>query len=145
MTITKDLLAGLIFTLVGVAVVIIAQDYPMGTLGQMGPAYFPTIIGSLTILVGLGLILNSLLIKKADPLPKFALRQFIFLIGAIIIFALTLEKFGLVLSTVLLIIFSRLAARPVNWVGASVLSVCLVSIAVLIFWYLLQMPLNLWP
>ena len=144
MTVTKDLLAGLIFSLIGLAVVIIARNYPMGTLVRMGPGYYPIIIGALTILVGLGLIVKSL-VETPEPLPNFALRPFVFLLGAIIIFALTLEHFGLVISTLLLVIFSRLAARPVKWIGTLVLSACLVPIAVLIFWYLLRLPLHLWP
>lgn len=144
MTVTKDLLSGIIFFLIGLAVVIIAQDYKMGTLVRMGPGYFPVIIGSLTILVGLSLIVKSL-IEKPNPLPKFAFRPLFFLLGAIIIFAMTLEKFGLVISTVLLIIVSRFASRPVNWIATLVLSACLVVVAVFIFWYLLKLPLNLWP
>lgn len=144
MTVTKDLLAGLIFLLIGLFVVIIARNYPMGTLVRMGPGYYPIIIGSLTILVGLGLILKSL-VEAPEPLPKFALRPFVFLLGAIIIFAITLEHFGLVISTLLLVILSRLAARPVKWIGTLVLCACLVPFAVLIFWYLLRLPLHLWP
>jgi hypothetical protein len=73
------------------------------------------------------------------------LRPFVFLLGAIIIFAITLEHFGLVISTLLLVILSRLAARPVKWIGTLVLCACFVPNAVLIFWYLLRLPLHLWP
>ena len=144
MTVSKDLIAGLTFSSIGVAVVIVAGDYPMGTLVRMGPGYFPMIIGSLTILIGLGLILKSL-IEKPDPLPKFAFRQPLFLLGAIIIYAVTLERLGLVISTVLLIILSCLADRPVNWIRTLVLSGGLVALALCLFWYLLELPLDVWP
>ena len=49
----KDFWVGLIFTASGVAFGILAQDYEMGTMTRMGPAYFPTVLAILLTIIGL--------------------------------------------------------------------------------------------
>ena len=48
----KDFFAGLMFVAFGGAAVWMAQAYPFGNAGRMGPAYFPTLVGSLLIILG---------------------------------------------------------------------------------------------
>ena len=52
---TKDLLAGLIYIFFGASAILIARDYQMGTAFKMGPAYFPTVLSVLLIVVDLDL------------------------------------------------------------------------------------------
>jgi hypothetical protein len=51
----KDALAGIMFALFGAAAVVLARQYPRGTLARMGPGFFPTVLGA--VLVALGLLL----------------------------------------------------------------------------------------
>ena len=48
----KDFWAGLIYVFFGAAAIVIARDYPMGTALRMGPAYFPSLLGALLLLIG---------------------------------------------------------------------------------------------
>ena len=41
----QDVLAGVLFLLIGLGAVAGARDYEMGTAMRMGPAYFPTVLG----------------------------------------------------------------------------------------------------
>ena len=45
---SKDLWSGIIFLALGCAAVALGRDHPMGTAMRMGPAYFPTMLGSRT-------------------------------------------------------------------------------------------------
>ncbi len=144
MIVTKDTASGLIFVAAGALVVIEAQGHPMGTLLRMGPAFYPTLIGGLTIFVGAALIVRSFL-KGSVPVPKIAWRELALLIGAILVAAVSLNRLGLVISTVLLVGISRLAVRPMHWVGTLVLAGVLAVVAVVIFWWFLQLPIPLWP
>lgn len=56
----QDFWSGVMFMFFGLAAVIIGQDYPMGTAGRMGPAYFPVVLGGLLTLIGLATTLRSL-------------------------------------------------------------------------------------
>ena len=56
----KDFVAGLLFVAVGIAAIVIAANYPLGTAARMGPGYFPRILGILLILLGSALALRAL-------------------------------------------------------------------------------------
>ena len=144
MIVTKDTASGLIFIAAGALVVGEAQGHSLGTLLRMGPGYYPTLVGGLTILVGAALIIRSFL-RGSVPVPKIAWRELAFLIGAILVAAFSLNRLGLVVSTVLLVVISRLAVRPMHWGGTLALAAALVVVAVAIFWWFLKLPLPLWP
>lgn len=69
----KDSWTGMIFLLIDFAAVMIGRDYPMGSAGRMGPAYFPTILGSLLALTGMIRIVRyratARSARPARPLP----------------------------------------------------------------------------
>ena len=56
----KDFVAGLMFIAVGIAAIVIASNYTLGTAARMGPGYFPRILGILMIVLGAILALRSL-------------------------------------------------------------------------------------
>ena len=56
----KDFFAGVLFVAVGIAAIVIAANYPLGTAARMGPGYFPRILGILLILLGCALALRAL-------------------------------------------------------------------------------------
>lgn len=141
---SKDLLAGALFMLIGVGVVIGALSYPIGSVFRMGPGAFPILVGGLTTLVGVALVAGGLLRGDA-ALPFLALRPLALMTAAIVVFAVGLDHLGLVISTVLLVVISRLASPPVHWRGTLVLAGMLTVIAVVIFHYFLRLPLELWP
>ncbi len=141
---SKDFLAGAAFTLIGVGVVIGALNYPMGSVFRMGAGAFPILIGGLTALVGIALVAGALF-RGSEVMPFLALRPLFVITAAVVIFAFGLDHLGLVISTVLLVVVSRLAAPPVNWPGTAVLAVVLTVIAAAIFHYFLRLPVDLWP
>lgn len=145
MRITKDLLSGLIFLAFGVATIVLMKDYAMGSLLRMGPAYYPTLVGGLTAVVGLTLIAKAFL-RRDEPLPRFGFKPFFYVLIGVLVFALGLQRVGLVITTLLLVVICRMAApRPMSWTRTAVLSAFLILLAVLIFWYFLKLPLRLWP
>ena len=144
MTLTKDLVSGIIFAVVGLVVVAEAMTHPLGSLLRMGPGYFPTVIGGLTILFGIALIGKSLL-EGGPKVSRLALRELALLIGSIVIFAYALDTLGLVISIFLVVFISRLAARPVRWIETAVLALALALLGTAIFWWFLQLPVELWP
>jgi hypothetical protein len=53
---TPDILAGALFLLAGVAVFLLAGQYPVGDAARMGPGYFPRLLGGALALLGLAVI-----------------------------------------------------------------------------------------
>ncbi|NCW01579.1 MAG: tripartite tricarboxylate transporter TctB family protein, partial [Betaproteobacteria bacterium] len=48
----RDFWAGILFMAFGLAFIVFARDYNMGTAAKMGPAYFPTVLGGLLSVLG---------------------------------------------------------------------------------------------
>ncbi|ASP23554.1 tripartite tricarboxylate transporter TctB family protein (plasmid) [Antarctobacter heliothermus] len=145
MVVSRDLVSGVLFLVFGAALTWKSQDYQMGTLFQMGPGYFPFMIGFAIVLVGAVMTIRAL-IESGPPLTGIALRPLLFLLAAIVAFALALDRFGLVVATVLLIMTGRFAsAKPLGWIATLVLTASLAGGSVLIFRELLGLPLKVWP
>lgn len=70
----KDFWAGLMFSGFGLGFITIAFDYPMGSAGRMGPAYFPTVLGGLLALLGVAIVFRACISKFEHPLKVFAFR-----------------------------------------------------------------------
>lgn len=141
---SKDFLAGCLFTGIGAFFFVSAFGYSLGTVFRMGPGAFPLLIGALMTAVGLGLVAVTL--ARGSELPSFpAWRPFILITVAVVVFAAGLDRLGLVISTVLLVVVSRLASPPVHLVGTGILAACLTVVAVAIFHYFLRLPIELWP
>ncbi|MBZ8132401.1 tripartite tricarboxylate transporter TctB family protein [Afifella sp. IM 167] len=144
MTLTKDLVAGLVFILIGLVAVVEAQGHPMGSLLRMGPGYYPTLVGGLTILVGAALAVKGAL-AGGPRVPQFAWRELALLIGSIVVAAFALERLGLVAATFLLVVISRYASRPFHWRSTLLLAAALSLVGAVIFWWFLKLPIKLWP
>lgn len=65
--IRRDLWAGLLLVLLGGAVLFESKSYGFGTLGQMGPGFFPATLGVLLLLIGTLIAATS---KNTEVLAK---------------------------------------------------------------------------
>jgi hypothetical protein len=88
----QNLAAGLMFTIVGAAFAIGAQEYEMGSAGRMGPAYFPYMLGIILAIIGILITLQSFGSKpqEGQEIGKIAWRPLTFVIGANLLFGLLL-------------------------------------------------------
>lgn len=141
---SKTFIAGGLFTAIGLFFAAGALYYPVGTVFRMGPGAFPLIVGGILTVIGLILAIKGLR-QGGEMAPRLAVRPMVLVTAAIVVFALGLGRIGLVMSTVLLVFISSLAAPPVNWIGTAILAAVLSGLAVLIFHEFLQLPLQLWP
>jgi len=141
---SKDLYAGLIFFLFGISSVIIALNYPMGTASRMGAGYFPSILGGILAIMGIGIAIRGLWFK-AEPVKPFAFRPLFLVLGAVLAFALLLESLGLVVATFALIVISCLGGWEFRLREVVFLFLFLTALAIGIFAYGLGMPFKVWP
>ena len=147
MRISKDLLAGLLFVFLGGTALLISSGYRIGTVLKMGPGYFPVLISSVVLVLGLIIAGRAAFTGTTEPLERIIpnFRPILSVLAAVVAFALLLPKLGLVLSIVALIVISRMARPEGGW-GEFVLMVCvLTAIGVGVFAYGLKLPLELWP
>ncbi len=126
-----DLWAGLIYLALGLAAVWIGRNYPQGTSARMGPGYFPTVLGSLLVLLGAVSVVRSF-IRPGEAVSPVAWRPLLLVLGAIVLFGLLLPVGGLLVALPALIIVSALASQHSRLDAASVAAL----IGVVAFCYL---------
>ena len=90
----KDLYAGLMFILLGGFFALWAGNYPMGTAVRMGPAYFPTILGWLTLGLGVIIAIRGFTSPDVDPTAT-QLRPLLLILGSAVLFGLFMDVFNL--------------------------------------------------
>ena len=136
----KDFWIGIIFLFFGMAAIIIGLDYPMGSAGRMGPAYFPTVLGGLLTLVGAVGVIRSLL-RSGEPVGKFYIREIVLILVAVLLFGLLMRNAGLVPAVLVLVLLSAYASPKFTWGPSLLLAIGLALFAVVVFVKLLGLPM----
>lgn len=136
----KDFWTGCIFLTIGLAAVIIGLDYPMGTAGRMGPAYFPTVLGGLLTLIGAAALVRSF-VRVGEPVGKIHLKELALILGAVLLFGFLMRGAGLVPAVIVIVMLSAFASTMFTWRASIILAIGLAVFAVVVFVKLLGLPL----
>ena len=140
----QDLCAGLLFVFFGALALYFAREYPFGTAMRMGPGYFPAILGGILTAFGLAIALKGLLVR-GPGIDAFALVPLVLILSAVALFALTVERFGILVAVALAVLVSALPSGQFRWGEVSVLLVVMAGLAVGLFTYGLGLPFKVFP
>jgi hypothetical protein len=140
----KDFWAGVLFIVLGGAAMLIALDYAMGTAGRMGPGYFPRWLGGILCALGALLVLRSFRLQ-ADRIAFPTFKPVLIVLASVFLFALTVPRLGLVLSTILTVMVASTASHEYRWKESIIAAVVLSLFVLLAFRYGLQLQLPAWP
>ena len=136
----KDFWIGVVYAAFGSAAIIISRNYGMGTALKMGPSYFPTILGSLLIVIGVISLIRSF-IKPGRPFGAFAFKGLLLITSSIILFGFIIRGAGLVIALPVLVIISSCASIRFHWKYSLVLAAGLTIFCILVFLKGLGVPL----
>ena len=136
----KDFWTGVIFLVIGGAAIVLSRDYGMGTAVKMGPAYFPTILSSLLIVIGAISVIRSFL-KPGTPIGTVAWKGLFLIIASTLLFGGIVRGAGLAIALPLLIVISAFASTRFRWQYALALAVGVTVFCILIFQVGLGVPL----
>jgi hypothetical protein len=134
-----DLAGGLLVFAGGCAVALGATSYQIGELTRMGPGYFPLVVGTALAVIGLGLVFVSR--STATTLPRLKLKPAFAVFAGLIFWALTIERFGLVPSTLGLVILVSLAQDRPNLGMIAATAAFLIAFSIGVFIYALAIPI----
>jgi hypothetical protein len=141
-----DVLSGLLFIAVAAFGLWVSRDYTVGTALRMGTGYVPRLL--CWMLMGLGaIVLVQGLRDKAPPVRPSAmgLRAVLAVSLAIVAFALSIERLGLVLAIVLLTAIGALATRALRPLETAIAALVLIALTWGIFIAGLGLTIPVWP
>jgi hypothetical protein len=139
----QDFWAGILFVLAGGAALWVGRDYTLGTLTRMGPGYLPTILSWALVAIGGLLTIRALALNGPAIAPSRIMPQ-LFILAAIVVFALAIERLGLAPAVMLVAITAALASRDMRWVETIALALGVAALCVILFVHLLGQPFAIW-
>lgn len=142
---TKEFCAGALFVGFGIAAVVLSRAYKFGTLTEMGPAYFPTMLGIILILLGGFSCGRAIWQNAGTPIDRVMLRPMLLIPMSAASFALLVERTGLVLSVLIASLLACAGGYRFRAVEATIIAVVLAVFTSVLFIYLLELPLSLGP
>jgi hypothetical protein len=140
----KDFWAGLMFSAFGLFFLVLARSYRMGTATNMGPAYFPTVLGGLMAVLGGMMFLQSFMVR-GEKVPVMYFRPLFFITLSLLFFGYLLKPVGLVLALAFLLFVCAFAGHESRFKEVLILSIGLILFSVLVFVKGLGLPFPLWP
>lgn len=150
----KDFAAGLLFTAIGTAFAIGAQEYNLGTSARMGPGYFPMMLGIILALIGVVLTLKSFRGEHPEgQIGAWAIKPLFFIILANLLFgvllggvpSIGLPSMGLLVAIFVLTLVAARAGTEFVLKEALILGALLAVSSYVLFVIGLSLPFQVWP
>jgi putative tricarboxylic transport membrane protein len=145
----KDVLSGLLFIVIALLGLWLSRDYPIGTALRMGTGYVPRLL--CWILLGLGVVILVQGLREAQTARTLSVgdasgwRPVVFVTASLVIFGLSIERLGLVVSILLLIAVGSVAARGLRPLETIAAALVLIALSWAIFIVGLGLTIPVWP
>ena len=140
----QDLLFGLFLVAVAAGTLVATRNLAVGHAADMGPGYMPRVVA--LALVGFGLFFSGRgLMRTRLGIAPVQLRPLLAILASVGVFALTAERLGLAIASVLAVILASFATREGRLVETVAFAVVLSGAAVLLFVKVLGLPIPVWP
>jgi hypothetical protein len=142
----KDFWSGVMFIAFGLGFAGFAQEYDMGSAQRMGPAFFPTVLGGLLVVLGAVVAIQGLAAETMDgKIEKFHFGPLAWVLGAVVAFGLLLRPAGLIVALVALIVISSLGSHEFKARDTVLLAIGLCGLVMAVFIYGLGLTIPVWP
>jgi hypothetical protein len=139
----REVYAGLLFLAFGGAVLWFGREYRLGTAVDMGPGYFPALLGGLLVVLGGALVIGGVLAGGSRPtIPR--VRPLVSILAAVVAFGLLIEAAGLVAATIVAVVLGSTAGWRFRLWEAALLGVVLAGLVTGVFVYGLGLPFRVW-
>ena len=145
----KTVLSGLMFAGVGLFGLVVSRDYPIGTAFDMGTGYIPRLLCWMLTGLGAVIVLQGCREYQATRVSGVGLfsawRGLFFVTVSLVVFALTLERLGLIMAIGLLVAIGAIATRDLRPVETVIAGAVLAAMSWAIFVFALGLSIPVWP
>lgn len=131
---SADFWSGILFIALGAAGLLLGSEYPAGTAFQMGPGYFPRLIGGALLLVG-GITIIKALRVRGPSLGETPWLAMLLVLGSLAAFGFVVPRWGLAPAAVAIVMISGLAAADRKLGQLAVAAVALAAFSAVVFIY----------
>jgi hypothetical protein len=145
MTLRTDHVSGAFFIGLGLLVIALSGDLPIGSLSSPGAGFMPNILACFAILFGIALVLRA---RESKPFAELAwddAKHAVMVTAFIAAAAAAYEWLGFVTTDVLLIFALLTVIERRRLLPAAAYSVSLVVLTYVLFVYALKTPLEAGP
>ena len=139
----KDVLAGGIFIVLGIAFAAGSLAYDIGSPVRMGPGYVPLVLGIVVTGLGILVIAKGFIAGEQDPIGNVDWRAVILITAALLFFGLTVRGLGVVGALFGASLLAAAARSQTSVREALIIATGLTALSVVIFIFALQLRLPL--
>jgi hypothetical protein len=140
----KDFYAGGLVILIGVVAIVCARGYSINSLMRMGPGFFPLALGILLTVVGVLIAGSAAAEPEADERILPERKEWLgwaCIIAAPLVFILLGETCGMAPAIFGCVFVAALGDREATWKSSLYLAIGVTVFGVILFSYLLHIPL----
>ena len=111
---------------------------------SFGAGTAPRMFGGLLVALSAGIALTGLLTEGA-PLAHYSWRGPLFVVAAILFFALAIRPLGLVVTAFISFMVAATGSNETRWLEAAIIGACLTLGCAILFPYVLGLPMPMFP
>lgn len=140
----QDFIGGIVLVAVALFALWASSDL-QGMHGfTFGPGTAPRMFAVLLLGLGAAIAITGL-VSEGAPLAHYSWRGPLFVMLAIVFFALAIRPLGLVVSGLASFLISALGTPETRWIETIIVGICLTVGCALLFPYILGLPMPLFP
>lgn len=150
----QNFVGGLCLLVLAGTALLALGDLANGTLRALGPGGMPRGTAYLIALIGAGMVVIGIL-RGGEPIPQVSVRGPAIIMLALVVFALTIRPtsigsfttpgIGIIGAGPLAVLIAGFAERERNWLDLAILAAALTAFCILLFGYLLNLPMPAFP
>jgi putative tricarboxylic transport membrane protein len=139
-----DMMAGIFLVAFGLFCLWASSNLNLGRGANLGPGSFPRGLSLMIMAVGAIIIVQALTVV-GPKLEAWSIRGPIFVLGAVVLFAIAVRPLGLVIAGPLCLFFAAFASREIRWVENIIFATLMTAGCILLFKVALKLPIPVAP
>lgn len=140
----NEVLTGIFLILVALLAFYLSWPLSSGTQIGLGPGFIPRLFALIQLVIGVVLI-GSGLMTAGEPADAWQLRPLLLILASITFFAVSIERLGMVIAVVGLVLISCAANRGTTFKEAVILAAGSAAVSAFLFVKLLGLTIAVWP
>lgn len=140
----NEVMTGVFLILVSLLAFYLASSLSSSTEVGLGPGYVPKMFAFIQLGLGVMLITSGF-IKAGEAAEPWQLRPLLLILASITFFAISIERLGLVIAVIGLVLISCAANRGTTFRETLVLAISSAAFSAFLFVKLLGLSIALWP